>query len=122
MTKTSHSLGHSIAKEFYENWIRPYVRDGFPEIADRAAAVLVSNSQSLANDDELSKDHGWGPTLTLLLHGSDMRSSGRRLRHAIQRDVPREWSGEQYKGDTEDQVEVICLVYGERHGAPLLIF
>ena len=109
MTEISHSRGFSIARTFHDEWVKPYLESEFGDLANRVASVLVGNSQSLGNDDDLSKDHGWGPTLKLLLRGSDMPQGGQRLRHALKKDVPRQWDGEEFKDDPEDRVEVVSI-------------
>lgn len=63
-----HPKGLDIARHFHDEWVLPFLKARFPKVVDRVACVLVGNSQSLGNDDEFSVDHGWGPTLTLLLH------------------------------------------------------
>ena len=85
--------GIDVARSFFDGWGLPYLRSGFPHLADRVAAVLCHGSQCLGNDDELSRDHGWGPQFSLVLTGSDMSRWGRQLQRRINADAPAEWDG-----------------------------
>ena len=85
--------GLEVARIFFEEWGLPYLRSEFPHLSDRAACLLCGGSQSLGNDDDLSRDHGWGPGFSIILTGEDMRRSGRRLSNAINKAAPRECLG-----------------------------
>ena len=61
--------GMEVARSFFQGWGLPYLRADSPELVERVAAVVCGGSQCLGNDDELSRDHGWGPHLTLILIG-----------------------------------------------------
>lgn len=89
--------GLEIARRFFDEWGLPYLRSEFPQISERVAGILFGGSQSLGNDDELSRDHGWGPGLTLILTAEDMRRFGQRLRKSLDRDAPREWVGQKWQ-------------------------
>ena len=109
MPKKPHPKGLDIARHFHDEWVLPFLKTQFPQLVDRVASVLVGNSQSLGNDDEFSVDHGWGPTLTLLLPGSDMRRFGRRLRRTVNESAPQVWNGAKFEGDLGDQFVVRSL-------------
>ena len=49
--------GLEIAHRFFDDWGLPYLRAVFPEISERVACFLCGSSQSLGNDDDLSRDH-----------------------------------------------------------------
>ncbi len=85
--------GLELARSFFDGWGLPYLRSEFQQISERVAAFICGASQSLGNDDELSRDHGWGPGFGLVLTGEDMRRFGQRLRKALSKDIPKEWLG-----------------------------
>ncbi len=85
--------GLQIAQRYFNEWGLPYLRSEFPQLSERVAAFIFGFSQSLGNDDELSRDHAWGPGFEIVLTGEDMRRFGRKLRRSIQADAPRTWLG-----------------------------
>ena len=90
--------GLEVARRFFNEWGLPYLRSEFPQLSERAACFLCEGSQSLGHDDELSRDHGWGPAFKVVLTGEDGRRFGRRLRKEINQAAPREWAGYRYLG------------------------
>jgi len=88
--------GLEVARRFFEEWGLPHLRSEFPEVAERAACLLFGGSQSLGNDDDLSRDHGWGPEYSIVLTSDDMRRLGRRLRSEVDKAAPRQWLGHKF--------------------------
>lgn len=97
--------GLEVARSFFQEWALPYLEGEYPHLVDRVAALLCGGSQSLGNDDELSRDHGWGPKFSLLLTGDDMRRYGRGLANRINREAPQEWNGYLLRNN-DDRVDV----------------
>ena len=89
--------GLDVARSFFEEWGLPYLKSEHPQMADRVAAVMCWGSESLRNDDELSRDHNWGPRFNLVLTGKDMVRHGRRLSRALSEAAPREWKGFRFR-------------------------
>ena len=85
--------GLDVARSFFEGWGLPYLQAEYPHLVDRVASVVCGRSQSLGHDDELSRDHDWGPQFTLVLTGDDMRRYGRWLSQRISAAAPKEWDG-----------------------------
>lgn len=99
--------GIDVARSFFEGWGLPYLQSEYPQLADRVAALVCGGSQCLGNDDELSRDHGWGPHFTLVLTGLDMRRFGRGMATRTNSDAPREWNGYALRGGSSTRsVEV----------------
>ncbi len=96
--------GLDVARQFFGEWGLPYLRSEFPEISERIAAFLCGGSQSLGNDDEASRDHGWGPGFGMVLTGEDMKRYGQKLRNRLKEDAPNNWHG--YRWRTEANVPV----------------
>ena len=109
MPDRPHPKGLDVAHSFHDEWVLPFLKAQFPKLVNRVATVLVGTSQSLGNDDGLSVDHGWGPTLTFLLPGIDMRRSGRRLRRLANESAPSVWNGAAFVGDPGDQLIVFSI-------------
>lgn len=60
--------GLEIAEKYYETYGRKMMREQFPEIADQAAAGLVGyGSECFGFDDEISRDHDYGPSFCIWL-------------------------------------------------------
>ena len=99
--------GLEVARAFFHEWGLVYLRSEFPEISERVAGVLCGSSQSLGHDDELSRDHGWGPGFSLILTSEDMRRYGRQLRKLMQKEAPRIWRGYEWRGESNVTVDPI---------------
>lgn len=89
--------GLEVAQRFFDAWGLAYLRAEFPEISERAACFLCGGSQSLGNDDDLSRDHGWGPMFTILLTGQDHKRYGQKLHRAINAAAPKAWLGYRFR-------------------------
>jgi hypothetical protein len=100
--------GLEVAQRFFEEWALPYLRSEFPQISERCACLICGGSQSMGNDDELSRDHGWGPSFGIVLRGEDKRRWGQHLVREINNAAPREWLGEKYRG-SEHTIDVWSL-------------
>jgi hypothetical protein len=108
--------GLEIAHRFFNEWGLPYLNREFPMISDRIAAFLCGGSQSLGNDDELSRDHGWGPGFSLVVTGLDMRQHGARLRRALKADAPTDWLGFTHGRQANIEVTSLDRWFRERIG------
>src|SRR5262249_36054768 len=85
--------GLEVARRFFDEWGRPYLRQRFPALVDRMAAGGFRGSQVLGADDEWSRDHGWGPVFMLFLPESDYITHGTEIERALSAEAPREWLG-----------------------------
>ena len=60
--------GLQLARQFYFDCVQQIIAERLPELNDRYAAGLIGyGSDVLANDDELSRDHEWGPRLHIFI-------------------------------------------------------
>ena len=63
--------GLDLSRAYYNEVIKPIIKKSLPQIADNHAAALIGwGSDVLGNDDELSRDHEWGPRCIILLSDS----------------------------------------------------
>jgi Domain of unknown function (DUF4037) len=97
--------GIEVARRFFAEWGLPFLQEHFPELVDRTAAGLFRGSQVLGADDELSRDHGWGPMFLLLLTEEDYAAQGQAVAQAMEA-APQEWLGYRYCGGLTTNIEV----------------
>lgn len=72
--------GLRIARDFWEQRVRPMLRERYPEQVGRIAAGLVGHgSECYGFDDALSQDHDFGPRCCLWLTDEDYDAFGERL-------------------------------------------
>ena len=71
--------GLTIARDFFVSWGHPFLKSHFPDLAGRIAAGRILGSDVLGGDDEISRDHDWGPQFDLFLSTDDYASHGERL-------------------------------------------
>lgn len=90
--------GLELAKHFYFECVRPIIAAHVPELKDAYAAGLIGyGSDVLGNDDELSRDHEWGPRLILLLNERNDEEQHahyvQKLNHALNTHLPLTFMG-----------------------------
>jgi hypothetical protein len=100
--------GLEVARHFFDEWGLPTLQQQFPELVERVAAGLFRGSQVLGADDELSRDHGWGPMFLLLLTEEDYITHGPTVTQTFNAIAPREWLGYQFRSSTPN-VEVSSI-------------
>ena len=85
--------GLSLCREYYEAYGRPMLQQLFPEYIDRIAVGLVGEgSDCFGCDDEISRDHDWGPGFCLWLTDETYGKIGEALQQAYEA-LPREYKG-----------------------------
>lgn len=83
--------GLELSRRFYHQAVRPILDDAFPNLA-HAAAHLGPGSDVLGFDTVMSTDHGWYPTVRILLRDDDAAQSG-AIHEALQQRLPRLFAG-----------------------------
>lgn len=63
--------GRELCRQFYEEHGAPTIETSVPEALDRLAVGIVVGSQAHGNDDEFSRDHGWGPGFSVWFSSKD---------------------------------------------------
>ena len=86
--------GLQLAKHFYFDCVRQIIAAQLPELAGAYAAGLIGyGSDVLGNDDELSRDHEWGPRLVLFLREIDHRRFAEKLDKILGEALPLTFQG-----------------------------
>lgn len=85
--------GLELCKSYYENIGAPELKRLFPEVMGRAAAGLSGQgSDCLGLDDEISRDHDFGPGFCLWLSDEDFEKYGAELQKAYDA-LPKSYMG-----------------------------
>ncbi len=85
--------GLDICRKYYETFVRPMIEEKFPGYASRIAAGLSGEgSDAFGFDDELSRDHDWGPSVVLWISPETDAEIGDKLRDAYE-NLPGEIDG-----------------------------
>lgn len=71
--------GIELSRRFYAEVVRPWLQQTAPDLR-HAAALIGYGSELLGFDDEVSRDHNWGPRVHLYL---DRDSFGQRARGLV---------------------------------------
>ena len=102
--------GLELAREFYQAFGEPMLREQFPEWRDQIAVGLVgSGSECFGFDDEISRDHDFEPGFCLFLPDESVidRQVAFRLERAYAK-LPKEFAG--------FSRQTMSPVGGNRHG------
>lgn len=90
---SSEVKGLEIARDFFFSWGRPFLAEHYPDLAGRVAAGRILGSDVLGGDDEISRDHDWGPQFDLFLPAEDYVALGEELSRAMNAAAPNPWKG-----------------------------
>ncbi len=75
--------GLSLARKYFTDCGLPMIRESFPAYEQRIAAGLAGEgSECFGFDDEISRDHDWGPSFCLWLTDTDFEKVGPALSQA----------------------------------------
>jgi hypothetical protein len=85
--------GLAVAEGFYRDYGIPLLQRRFSTYTDRIAAGLVGpGSECFGFDDEISRDHDWGPGFCLWLTDDDYQEIGAALQEAYE-NLPETYEG-----------------------------
>ncbi len=60
--------GLALARKYYFECVKPIILDKLPDLEGKYAAALIGyGSDVIGNDDEVSRDHEWGPRCHIFL-------------------------------------------------------
>lgn len=86
-------LGIELSRRFYLDIVRPWLARVAPNLP-HSAALIGYGSELLGFDDEMSRDHNWGPRVHLFLTPADFDAHGQWLMDAFAAVAPAEFLGE----------------------------
>src|SRR5579862_3058809 len=98
--------GLTIARDFFVSWGYPFLKSNFPDLAGRIAAGRILGSDVLGGDDEISRDHDWGPQFDLFLSAEDYALLGERLSLVMNTAAPNPWNGYRLAGAGDRSVRL----------------
>jgi hypothetical protein len=81
--------GLELSRRFFFEAVQPIVERRFPEVLC-AAALIGYGSEVLGFDDEMSRDHEWGPRVQLF---TDQLDRGPEIERALTDELPRSFAG-----------------------------
>ena len=85
--------GIELSRRFYEEVVRPWLKTTAPDL-QHSAALVGYGSELLGFDDELSKDHNWGPRVHLFVGRGSFDQRARGLVAEFSRAAPTHFLGE----------------------------
>lgn len=84
--------GLELGRLYFEEIIRPILEDRFPGLV-YSAARLGAGSDVLGFDDDISRDHDWGPKLDLYLAQDDHVALEKRIDEVLSKELPATFRG-----------------------------
>jgi hypothetical protein len=85
--------GLVLSERYFFEICAPMIEEKFPAYREKIAAGLVGDgSECFGFDDEISRDHDWGPAFCLWLTKEDYEAIGLFLQNEIDK-LPREFAG-----------------------------
>lgn len=104
--------GLELSQKYYETYGKSMIEERFPDIADQTAAGLVGyGSECLGFDDEISRDHDYGPSFCIWLPRKTYRQFGEAMQTAYDA-LPKTFLGFSERVEQEQgkgRVGVLCL-------------
>lgn len=85
--------GIELSRRFYLEVVRPFLDAAAPDLR-HSAALIGYGSELLGLDDDMSRDHNWGPRVHLLVSREDFARHAHRLVEQFSAVVPRHFLGE----------------------------
>ena len=86
--------GLELSRKYFLETAEPKLKDAFPELYPRLAAGLCGNgSECFGYDDEVSRDHDWGPAFCIWLEANDFDAVGGLLQDRYDRIAARGFNG-----------------------------
>jgi hypothetical protein len=98
--------GLDVAEDFFLHWGIPALEEEFPDLLRRISAGRFSGSDVLRADDDISKDHNWGPQFTLFLSQDDFEKFATHLSQTMNEKAPPNWNGYRVDGAGDKNVLV----------------
>jgi hypothetical protein len=84
--------GRELSRQLYRREVRPLLDTRFPGLP-HGAALLGRGSEVLGYDDEMSRDHDWGPRVLVFLNDDDHARLGRQVDETLRSELPAQFAG-----------------------------
>ena len=86
--------GLDLSRKYYFERVKPLIRDKLPEITGEYAAALIGyGSDVIGNDDEISRDHEWGPRCHIFLSEEMHNKYALKLNEILDDNLPPDFEG-----------------------------
>ena len=85
--------GIELSRGFYTDIVRPWLSQAAPDLR-YSAALIGYGSELLGFDDEISRDHNWGPRVHIIVSRADFDDHARRLVDEFSKIAPASYLGE----------------------------
>ncbi|MBB3127022.1 hypothetical protein FHS19_001676 [Paenibacillus rhizosphaerae] len=92
--------GLELCKQFFFDVGFPKIKEEIPEVLPYLAVGLGGGSQCHGNDDEVSRDHGWGPGFAIWLE-KDIKTQFERDLKRVLNSLPKKYLGYGWADDEE---------------------
>lgn len=95
--------GLELSRKFYETYGKSMIEEKFPAFVSKIAVGLVGKgSDCFGYDDEISRDHDWGPDFCMWLSDETYAQIGEELKKCYE-ELPKEFMGYQRKAGMQDR-------------------
>jgi len=102
--------GMSLAKRFYFSVVKNLISERMPDLVENYAAGLIGyGSDVLGNDDEVSRDHEWGPRLHLFLALDSYQRRAGALDQLLRDHLPNSFEGFPTRFAFDDDIGVMTV-------------
>lgn len=85
--------GLELSRLFYREVVRPWLDETFPHLR-HDAGMFGYGSELLGLDDDMSRDHNWGPRVQLVVSGADFASHAEDIVNGFDAAKPASFLGE----------------------------
>ncbi|WP_158301628.1 DUF4037 domain-containing protein [Paenibacillus mesophilus] len=99
--------GLELCKDFFFEIGLPKIKESIPEILPYLAAGLGGGSQCHGNDDEIYRDHGWGPGFGIWLQKDIKERFEKELKEVLDQ-LPKQYKG--YGWADKSEAQYACLI------------
>lgn len=121
--------GLELAESFFFEEVKPLIDGEFHQLINGYAGGLIGyGSDVLGNDDDISRDHEWGPRCHIWLTREDYQRYAKALERMLQEKLPMTFHGyktrftysEEYQAlvttdDREDSMHHVAITHVDRH-------
>lgn len=98
--------GLEISRGYYNDIVSPIIKEYLPYLGDKYCAALLGwGSDVLGNDDELSKDHEWGPRCIIFIPET-LSENKSKIYDVLNNYIPDEYKGFTTRFKVKDWVRV----------------